>query len=70
MESADSDELARVLAAPSEEEESALRKYLGVERFEDLRGLAQQPSVAAGPDADTSIKPEERELVETLIHGL
>jgi hypothetical protein len=38
VESGDLQELADVLAAPSEEEEGALRKYLGAEEFEELRG--------------------------------
>jgi pimeloyl-ACP methyl ester carboxylesterase len=42
VESADADELARMLATPTEGEERALRKYLGDEGFEELRHLAQE----------------------------
>jgi len=42
VESADADELARVLATPTEEEERALRDYLGDERLEVLQDLARE----------------------------
>jgi pimeloyl-ACP methyl ester carboxylesterase len=45
VEAADADELARVLAAPTEEEERALRKYLGDEHLEELHDLAQEQTV-------------------------
>lgn len=49
-ESADPEELASVLAAPSEEQESALRRYLGAEEFEELRAwLASRPATRKRP---------------------
>jgi hypothetical protein len=53
VESADADELARLLAAPTEEEERALRKYLGDEHLEELRHLAQEQTVLTEAIAET-----------------
>lgn len=52
-ESADPEELAGVLAAPSEEEESALRSYLGTEEFEELQGLAREQAGDAEAAAES-----------------
>lgn len=40
VESANADELTRVFAEPAQDEEAALRKHLGDERFEKMRDLA------------------------------
>lgn len=64
-ESADADELARVLAEPTPDEETALRKHLGNERFESMRGLALETNRR---DAARSAQAPKGNVVVT--HGI